>query len=82
MKVVLLAWTPVVGFSAMLVAQLANMAIGAQNWVGEPLLSAEWVATALYLVGPLLAAVAAFDGARLFPLAAQPCGIKPESGSG
>lgn len=68
MKVVLLAWTPVVGFSAMLVAQLANMTIGAQNWVGEPLLSAEWVATALYLVGPLLAAVAAFDGARLFPI--------------
>lgn len=41
-----------------------NYLVGPQPWQGEALLGVEWVWTAQFLVGPVVAAVAAVDGAR------------------
>lgn len=59
--------TPIVAFLATVVAQIINLGVGAQPWKGEVLLSSTWVWTSTYLVGPVLATVAAWDGARLLP---------------
>lgn len=67
MKMLRIAVTPVTVFIATVIAQVANLRVGAQPWPGEVLLSTTWVWTATYLTGPILTTVAAWDGARLFP---------------
>lgn len=67
MKIIRDSVTPVAAFVALLIAQVINLRVGPQPWEGEVLLSSTWVWTATYLAGPVIAAVAAWDGARLLP---------------
>lgn len=62
-----LSLTPAVALIGVTVAQIANFSLGPQPWPGEMLLSSLWVWTATFLAGPILATVAAWDGARLVP---------------
>lgn len=67
MKMLRVAYTPMVGFILMTLGQMVNIGFGLQPWMGEPLLSVFWAWTATYLVGAAIATVAALDGARLLP---------------
>lgn len=44
---------------------LINYLVGPQPWPGEALFGVEWVWTTQFLVGPVIAAIAAVDGARV-----------------
>ncbi|MDY5585197.1 MAG: hypothetical protein SPG61_05360 [Arcanobacterium sp.] len=66
MYLIKLTPTPIVVFVISTIASIINLTIDAPVWKGEVLLSAVWVITALHLFGPIISAITAIDGARLF----------------